>query len=302
MILFDFWNRTNGSGEEAGIGPLLIVTTGAMQVDNPIMKYLDASTRGGANKIFKRSWNLKTEFRVDDSEDTYLLQLSKGLTEKYEGRQIVLLVDEILDRKMSSKLGEQNFPESVRMILIRNPAESYEKNTLSLPPSFLHVTLTTPYRSTIAITRLARFMARREGLLIPEGDFGSDVEGTKPIFFDVGVDEKKMKEALEHCRKHMGDNVTILYCDGNPDPIDKMVKDQGKDDGGPWACYYGYNFFGWEAERVVAVTYGGNLMEMITRARTHLAVILVDCDAETREHFLQAEDKGLVDVVHLSAN
>ena len=43
-------------------------------------------------------------------------------------------------------------------------------------------------------------------------------------------------------------------------------------------------------------------MEMITRARTHLAVILVDCDAETREHFLQAEDQGLVDVVHLSAN
>ena len=53
MILFDFWNRTNGSCEETGIGPLLIVTTGAMQVDNPIMKYLDASTGGGANKIIK---------------------------------------------------------------------------------------------------------------------------------------------------------------------------------------------------------------------------------------------------------
>merc|ERR1711994_874395 len=108
------------------------------------------------------------------------------------------------------------------MILILNPKESSEENPLTLPPSFLHVTLTTPYRSTIAITSLARFIAKCKGLVVPEGDFGSDVEGTKPIFFDVGKDEKKMEEALEHCHKHLGDDATILY-DVPPHSMKKIV-------------------------------------------------------------------------------
>ena len=58
--------------------------------------------------------------------------------------------------------------------------------------------------------------------------------------------------------------------------MEKMVKDQGKETGGPWDCHYGRNFYGWEAERVVAVTCGSNIMERISRARSHLAVILVD--------------------------
>ena len=82
-----------------------------------------------------------------------------------------------------------------------------------------------------------------------------------------------------------------------------MVKNQGKEAGGPWDCYQARDFYGWEAERVAAVTTGGHVLEMITRARTHLAVILlVDNHYDTREHFLQAESKGLIDIVHLSAN
>merc|ERR1712001_515286 len=109
------------------------------------------------------------------------------------------------------------------MILVLNPI-SYG-SPLTLPPSFLHVTLTTPYRSTIAITSLARFIAKCKGLVVPEGDFGSDVEGTKPIFFDVGLDERMMEEALEHCHKHLGDKVTILYNYQIPDSIEKMTKE-----------------------------------------------------------------------------
>ena len=51
---------------------------------------------------------------------------------------------------------------------------------------------------------------------------------------------------------------------------------------------------------------------MITRARTHLAVILVDflanhdCDddaySDTKNHFKQAAANGLIDIVHLGAN
>merc|ERR1719264_597975 len=114
------------------------------------------------------------------------------------------------------------------MILVLNPRTS-DEIPLALPPSFLHVTLTTPYRSTIAITRLARFIAKCEGLVVPEGDFGSDVEGTKPIVFDVGKDERKMEEALEECHKQLGDNNVTVLCEGyrNRQTIKKWTKAAG---------------------------------------------------------------------------
>ena len=31
----------------------------------------------------------------------------------------------------------------------------------------------------------------------------------------------------------------------------EICKSQGKENGGPWKCYDVYNFFGWEAQRVV---------------------------------------------------
>merc|ERR1711971_754117 len=118
-------------------------------------------------------------------------------------------------------------------ILVLNPDAVGDPHTL--PPSFLHVTLTTPYRSTIAITRLARFIAKCKGLVVPEGDFGSDVDGTKPNLFDVGKDERKMEEALEECHKQLGDNVTILYDDDDDsrEPIEKWMKAAGAH----WDCY-----------------------------------------------------------------
>ena len=61
-----------------------------------------------------------------------------------------------------------------------------------------------------------------------------------------------------------GRKVTIL-CDwiefSLPDSIEIMVKNQGKEEGGPWDCYSADNFYGWEAERVVAVTSGLNTMQ-----------------------------------------
>ena len=209
---------------------------------------------------------------------------------------------------------DQSFPESVRMILVVNPRSSLKNVsfTLTLPPSFLQVTLTTPYRSTIAITSLARFIAKCNGLVVPEGDFGSDVEGIKPIFFDVGNDERKMTEALEHCRKVLGDKATILY-QNLPDSIEKVVKEKVKEAGGLWDCYNAGSFYGWEVERVLIVTDGYFLMEMITRAKTHLFVILVeehsgfssDYDygcrhANTEKYFQQAAKQGLVEIVQLS--
>ena len=221
---------------EGGNEPLLIVTAPFQHKNYPIMKYLDASTGGGANKILKRWGYFKKEFRVSGSkQDTELPQLCEAVTNRADGRQIVLVVDEIYGKDYLSKSEEQCFPETVRMILIQNPKGSSTRiSPLNLPPTFLQVTLTTPYRSTMAITRLGHFIAKFEGSGVPEGEFGSDVEGTKPILFNIDEDKRKMKEALKHCRKHLGDNVTILSDYGLPESIKDMVKEQGKHAGGPW--------------------------------------------------------------------
>ena len=82
-----------------------------------------------------------------------------------------------------------------------------------------------------------------------------------------------------------------------------MVKEQGKEAGGPWDCFYARDFYGWEAERVVAVTGGLSIMELITRAKIHLSVIFVDSGpyyAETKKYFQQVADLGLVEMLQLS--
>ena len=113
-----------------------------------------------------------------------------------------------------------------------------------------------------------------------------------------------MKEALKHCRKHLGDNATILFDNYVPSSIKKMVKEQGKEAGGPWDCYDAWNYFGWETDHVVAVTNGSIIVELITRAKIRLSVILVRNDhnlsyAKTKEYFDQAVSLGLVQIVPL---
>ena len=101
----------------------------------------------------------------------------------------------------------------------------------------------------------------------------------------------------------MGHNATtILYYDQIPRFIREIVKKQGKDMGGPWDCYGADEFFGSEADRVIAVIDGFYMMEMITRARIRLAVILAinDVNSNIRKHFQEAATLGLVNIVQLS--
>ena len=62
--------------------PFLVVTAYLMKENEPTMNYLDASTGGGANKIFKGWYDLKDEFLSCESRDTELLHLNEGFTKK----------------------------------------------------------------------------------------------------------------------------------------------------------------------------------------------------------------------------
>ena len=166
----------------------------------------------------------------------------------------------------------------------------------------LHVHLTVAYRSTNAITSLAQFFAKLDS--IPAEQLGSDVEGRKPVVFDVGKDEVQFKKALERCHELMGNNVTLLYEGPGTNLPGSMVdncKSYGKTFGGLWECYNVNNFYGWEAEKVVAVTSGsGATLEEVTRARTQLILILVESEHEEgypdyQKYFQNAARQGLIE-------
>merc|ERR1711963_1096146 len=84
----------------------------------------------------------------------------------------------------------------------------------------------------------------------------------------------------------------------------EICESHGKVKGGPWECYNALNFFGWEAQKVVAVTTGLDILEEATRAKTELILILAEPEKEEHKKFYQkiqamikaAEDEGLVDV------
>ena len=76
-------------------------------------------------------------------------------------------------------------------------------------------------------------------------------------------------------------------------------------EGGPWECYEANNFFGWEAERVVAVTTGFYILEEASRAKTELILIFAKPErevfkddyghhADNRMDIKSAADEGLL--------
>ena len=196
-------------------------------------------------------------------------------------------------------------PQSVKLILIVNPAASSHL-PITLPESFLHIELATPYRSTIAITTFARFLAKCERKVFPEGEFGSDVEGKKPIVFDVGKDEVKLREALQRSRDQFGDDATLLYDRWLPSSMIEICESNGKEKGGPWECYKAYDYIGRESDKVVAVTTFFLTIEMMTRAKLQLVLIQVDIGSEVYKkdyadyqkyfHFQAAAEKGIVEL------
>ena len=112
--------------------------------------------------------------------------------------------------------------------------------------------------STNAITSLVQFIAKAENNVtsvdIPVSELRSDVEGIKPVVFDVGKDEVQFKKALERCHELMGNNVTLLHESKGANLPGSMVdicESYGKSFGGLWECYHVNEFFGWEANKVV---------------------------------------------------
>ena len=109
-------------------------------------------------------------------------------------------------------------------------------------------------------------MAHQRELIVPEGGVGSDVEGVQPVFFDVEQSGKRLEEALRNCLEQIDISATLLYDDLSY-PLRRALEVKVKEMAGTWECYDGFDFYGWEAEKVIVVTNGKWIMELITRAR-----------------------------------
>ena len=108
-----------------------------------------------------------------------------------------------------------------------------------------------------------------------------------------------MTSASAQCHRYLGDDATILSYWNLPTSIKMMVKKQEQKEGGPWKGNSAGNFYGWEASKIVAVTSGESVMELITRAQTCLCVVLVEgmiFYEEIKDYFHQAADEGLIEM------
>ena len=177
-------------------GPVLIVTAGTsyLRAKDPILNYLDEITKDVAMKFCLGWEELCRSLAIRYDSD--LPSLLKAISRKWCGREIVMVVDEIID------LGPGDFfwvPNSVRLILVFNPLSH-----LTMPPQIVRVSLTVPYRSTKSITSLTRFVAKKMNMktLGHDGEIGSDVEGELPMYIDATAAGGKMQlgDALAFCR------------------------------------------------------------------------------------------------------
>ena len=294
--------------------PVLVVTTHQMDRNVPLMKHfkINLASQTGT-KVFGNWKELRSQYciyRTDDRKehDDRMMRLVEALAKEWPDQKVVLLVDEMRSSNMFKSLtdGKIDIPDSVTLILVANPEISASQVFDHLPPSFLQVELKIPYRSTIAITSLARFFAKSKGLPFPEGEFGSDVEGYKPILFDIGHDNDMLKDALSFCQQLLGNNVTMLHNHGRLAEWDggKVIAAQGKEKGGPWNLYQAKKFYGCESDRVVVfVGFDSHVLEMITRARSQVILILYETFngnyKKMQDIFQRAADQDLIHIKNL---
>ena len=274
-------------------GPLLVVTAapGLIEVkkDHPIMALLDNCTSDVTTERIVMPY--KDLISSLSAAGMCLSSLCNALAKRWKGRDIVLVVDEIIFVELHhffSHLDNITGTKSIRIILTLNPriattttikitnkcyCDESRKTKDSDPhrqsswsayqnlaqQGFLHVSLETPYRSTISIILLARHLSICLQLASEFDELGSDLEGTTPMFFDTGRCDLsqfesvrlRLRYALETAEKELGSEVTLLYNLSGYLELHKLVKTMSRKKGGPWQCYQASEFYGCEADKVL---------------------------------------------------
>ena len=289
-------------------GPLLVVTAGPsleeVTKEHPIMTLLDSCTSDvPTERIVRPYLDLASSL---SAAGVCLATFCDALAKRWAGRDIVLVVDEIILVEWAhffSNLDNISGTNSIRLILVLNPrfsttmdefydefngpkallvkqkckCDAARKSKALDPPqqrsifqdlpeeSFQRVSLQTSYRSTKSIIKLARHLSKCLKITFAtqnsdsdSDELGSDLEGTKPMFFDTGRCDPsdfqssilRLRYALDRAEKELGSEATILYNISGYAELQKMVKMTSRKEGGPWQCYKAAEFYGCEADKV----------------------------------------------------
>ena len=115
-----------------------------------------------------------------------------------------------------------------------------------------------------------------------------------------------MREALQWSCDLFGNDATLLIDAFLPSSMIEICESNGKKKGGPWECYNAEDFFGWEADQVVAVTCGVSFtLEMATRTKTRLILVAAEGEwkadmkfyARYQKYFQDSANKGLLELL-----
>ena len=172
-------------------------------------------------------------------------------------------------------------------------------------------------------------MAKLHGFQVPEGECGNDVDGFKPVLFDVGSDYEKLKTTILKCQQLFKDNAVVLTNMGTEgrsyypkseefkmrevlSELEKRTRGWAKMEprSKSWEYNSPHTYYGWEADNVILLTTYDYNMEMITRARQRLLVIVVQSIGNnfykaSKEgfiaYFYKAAKQGLIEVFDFSS-
>ena len=210
-------------------------------------------------------------------------ELAKAAEEAYQGRRVVIAVDECAAGTAPEKKVDkdeyydwtelENIPDNVRICIAFNP-QSFKPILLPTGDSFNNVETEIRYRSTISITKMVDMMAKGgyDYLVQTEDEIASDVVGDLPWVMDIGVlnmevIENALKTIQEYRTQQEDDtSLTVLYdASFTEKSIDKL-KEFG------WPVFRVGQFPGWEDESIIYL--GPGLMESFSRARLKLFIVL----------------------------
>jgi hypothetical protein len=206
--------------------------------------------------------------------------LCRALSDRYPHHSVILAVDEVWAYK-AKKTGSgqfydwtdlQDLPHNIHLIMAFNPNMGLP---VKLPAEEICLQFqgNIRYRNTRKIIKFCNFISNKLGLIMPEDEVASDVDGESVGWLDLGeiTSHDEIRAALARVARFMGPGPTTFLCGYGLDALHPVISDY-EDKTGEWNAMMSGEYQGHETDRVVYLG-SGAIMEPLSRARVRLCVL-----------------------------
>ena len=237
-----------------------------------------------------------------------ILPLCLALSGRYPHHSVILAVDEVYaQHAKKTPCGQfydwtdlQHLPHNIHLIMAFNP---WMLLPVKLPAEEICLQFqgNIRYRNTRKIIKFCNFISKMCGLIMPEDEAASDVDGESVGWLDLGeiTSHDEIRSALARVARFMGPGDTTFLCDGGLDALHPVITAY-EDKTGEWNAMFTGDYRGHETDRVVYLGSGED-MEAISRARVRLCVVTFhglgsykEGYDEAKPLYTGAEGEGLV--------